>query len=84
MSDPLPMPRLSGRMKTEPEDFVVEELPAYLPSGEGEHLFLWIEKRDVPAEQLLRHVARAPEKTPELAVAPYFFDPDARCGRTGQ
>jgi tRNA pseudouridine13 synthase len=52
-------PQFTGRIKVEPEDFVVEELPAYQPCGEGEHLFLWIEKRDVPAEQLLRHVVRA-------------------------
>ncbi len=51
-------PLLTGHLKVEPEDFVVEEIPAYELSGEGEHLFLWIEKRDVPAEQLARHVAR--------------------------
>ncbi len=34
-----------GLSKATPEDFVVEEIPAYLPQGEGEHLFLWIEKR---------------------------------------
>lgn len=51
-------PQLTGRLKTTPEDFVVEEVPAYLPAGAGEHLFLWIEKRDLSAEQLLRHVAR--------------------------
>ncbi|HTB58595.1 MAG TPA: tRNA pseudouridine(13) synthase TruD, partial [Polyangia bacterium] len=28
-----------------PETFTVEEIPAYAPSGEGTHLFLWIEKR---------------------------------------
>lgn len=52
------VPLLTGWLKAEPEDFVVEELPAYEFSGEGEHLFLWIEKRDVPAEQFVRHVAR--------------------------
>ena len=51
--------RLRGRIKAEPEDFVVEELPAYLPSGEGEHLFLWIEKRDVSAEYLTGQLSRA-------------------------
>lgn len=51
-------PRYSGRLKTEPEDFVVEELPAYQPCGTGEHLYLWIEKRDVAAEGLLKHIAR--------------------------
>lgn len=52
------LPGLHGRLKVEPEDFVVEELPLYSPSGKGEHLFLWIEKRDVSGEQLLEHVAR--------------------------
>ncbi len=50
--------RLRGRIKVEPEDFVVEELPAYLPMGEGEHLFLWIEKRDVSAEYLTSQLSR--------------------------
>lgn len=43
----------------EPGDFVVEEVPAYLPCGEGEHLFLWVEKEDVPAEGLVRHLSQA-------------------------
>ncbi len=51
-------PQLTGLIKTVPEDFLVEEIPAYLPGGSGEHLFLWVEKRDVPAEQLLKHVGR--------------------------
>jgi tRNA pseudouridine13 synthase len=28
-----------------PDRFVVEEIPAYAPSGEGTHTFVWIEKR---------------------------------------
>ena len=27
------------------DSFIVEEVPAYLPTGEGEHTFVWIEKR---------------------------------------
>lgn len=50
---------IGGNIKAEPEDFVVEEVPAYEPSGTGEHLFLWVEKRDVSAEMLTRHVARS-------------------------
>ena len=50
--------RLCGRIKVEPEDFQVEELPAYLPSGEGEHLYLWVEKRDVSAEYLTGLLSR--------------------------
>lgn len=48
--------RIGGTIKQEPEDFIVEEIPAYEPCGEGEHLFLWIEKRDVSAEHLTRRL----------------------------
>ena len=51
--------RLAARIKVLPEDFEVEEVPAYAPSGAGEHLYLFLEKRDVPAEQLLRHIGRS-------------------------
>lgn len=61
--EPLPfltpdLPGVGGVLKDAPEDFLVEEIPAYEPSGEGEHLFLWLEKRDVSAEELERHLAR--------------------------
>ncbi|HEX8705226.1 MAG TPA: tRNA pseudouridine(13) synthase TruD, partial [Myxococcaceae bacterium] len=39
------VPGCGGGFKLVPEDFEVEEVPAYLPSGEGEHLYLWVEKR---------------------------------------
>ena len=60
-SNPLPyltvdLPGIGGELKTDPDDFLVEELPAYQPSGEGDHLFLWIEKRGLSAEMLLRHL----------------------------
>jgi len=49
---------VGGRIKAEPEDFEVEEIPAYAPSGQGDFLYLWIEKRDMGAEYFLRQVAR--------------------------
>lgn len=52
------LPGIGGELKQAPEDFEVEEVPAYEPCGEGDHLFLWIEKRDVPPDQLTRHIAR--------------------------
>ncbi len=58
------LPQLAGRLKTAPEDFLVEEIPAYEPSGSGEHLFLWIEKRDLSGEQLLRQLGRALQISP--------------------
>jgi tRNA pseudouridine13 synthase len=52
------LPGVVGRIKTRPEDFEVEEIPAYEPCGSGEHLFLWIEKRDVGAEWFVGEIAR--------------------------
>lgn len=53
------LPGCGGRLKSAPEDFVVEELPAYEPSGQGEHLLFWVEKtgRDTPS--VARAIARA-------------------------
>jgi tRNA pseudouridine13 synthase len=52
------LPGIGGRIKVGPEDFEVEELPAYEPSGAGDHLFLWVEKRDMGAEFFARQVAK--------------------------
>jgi tRNA pseudouridine13 synthase len=52
------LPGIDGRIKAVPEDFEVEEVPAYLPSGAGDHLYLWVEKRDMGAEYFLHQVAR--------------------------
>ena len=38
-------PLVSGLLRQSPEDFFVEEVLGFEPEGEGEHVFLWIEKR---------------------------------------
>jgi len=43
--------------KRAPEDFEVEELPAYAPSGSGEHLYLWIEKRGIGTREAIAALA---------------------------
>lgn len=53
------LPGIGGVLKREPQDFIVEEIPVYQPCGEGEHLFLWVEKRDVSAEDLVAQLARS-------------------------
>lgn len=65
MSDELPrlrrdLPGCGGVFKASPEDFVVEELPAYEPSGEAdcEHLFLWVEKRGRTTQDVAKALAR--------------------------
>ncbi len=52
------LPGVGGRIKTIPEDFEVEEIPAYPPSGQGDFLYLWVEKRGMGAEYFVRQVAR--------------------------
>ncbi|MEP6654566.1 MAG: tRNA pseudouridine(13) synthase TruD [Myxococcales bacterium] len=41
-----------------PENFLVEEIPAYTPSGTGEHTFLWIEKRSLTTFDAVNLLAR--------------------------
>lgn len=41
-----------------PETFVVEEIPAYLPAGEGEHAYLWIEKQNLTTLEAVNRLAR--------------------------
>ena len=50
---------IGGVLRTAPEDFEVEELPAYLPSGAGDHVFVWIEKRGLTTPMALQLLARA-------------------------
>ena len=48
-----------GSIKESVEDFVVEELPLYEPSGQGPHTFFEIEKTGISSFQALRSVAGA-------------------------
>ncbi|GBD22825.1 tRNA pseudouridine synthase D [bacterium HR29] len=53
------LPGIGGRIRERVEDFVVEEVPAYLPSGEGEHLYLYVEKVGIATPQLVEHLRDA-------------------------
>lgn len=48
-----------GAIKTSPDDFVVEEIPAYEPSGQGEHLFVRFEKTNLTTDAAVRAITRA-------------------------
>jgi tRNA pseudouridine13 synthase len=54
-----PAPAFAGRYKTTPEDFAVDEVPAYEPSGQGDHVWLWVEKRALSTMDLLHELAHA-------------------------
>jgi len=54
------VPGCGGSFKASPEDFEVEELPAYEPNGlpDGEHGYLWIEKRGRSTPEVAKLLAR--------------------------
>ncbi len=41
------LPGIGGRLRERAEDFAVDEVAAYEPSGDGDHVWVWIEKRDL-------------------------------------
>lgn len=53
------LPPVGGRVGPDPEDFLVDEVPAYAASGKGEHQYLRVQKRLLTTPELLRRVARA-------------------------
>lgn len=53
MSDPL------GTLKPGAESFVVEEIPAYEPSGSGEHLYVQVEATGLTTDACAERLARA-------------------------
>ncbi|MCL2178811.1 MAG: tRNA pseudouridine(13) synthase TruD [Proteobacteria bacterium] len=64
------LPHSTGQYKTCPEDFQVEEIPAYEACGEGEHLFVQIEKTNLTtpeAANLLEKTANLPESSASWA-----------------
>jgi tRNA pseudouridine13 synthase len=66
--DPLPRRRLlppeftagivGGVIKEREEDFLVDELPLYQPSGEGEHVYLGVQKQGMPHSEMIEVLAK--------------------------
>jgi tRNA pseudouridine13 synthase len=52
-----PVPPIPGCIKQRDEEFLVEELPRYEPGGEGEHIYLFVEKKGLSTSDMLRIVA---------------------------
>ncbi len=52
------LPGTGGNYKQQADDFQVEEIPLYPCSGNGEHLYLWIEKTGVSTRELLSQLCR--------------------------
>ncbi len=48
-----------GSIREHSGDFVVEEIPAFEPSGVGEHVFVNLTKRDINTREVARRLAGA-------------------------
>jgi tRNA pseudouridine13 synthase len=55
---PGPHAGIGGRLRERVEDFLVEEIPLYEPSGEGEHIYLFVEKRAMSTMEMVGLIAR--------------------------
>ncbi len=56
----------SAVLKSRPSDFEVSEELGFGPAGEGEHLFLWIEKSGLSTQELIGCIARDYSLDPKL------------------
>ncbi len=61
-------PPATGKIKIKPEDFIVEEILGFELTGEGEHIFLKIQKRGENTDYLARQIAKY-AGLPKMAVS---------------
>jgi tRNA pseudouridine13 synthase len=52
------VPGIGGVIKKIPDDFRVEEIAQYEPSGEGTHVFAFVEKRNMTTTDMIAEIAR--------------------------
>ncbi len=52
------VPGTGGTIRQRDSDFFVEELPLYTPNGQGEHVYLFIEKRGLTTQEAVEIVGR--------------------------
>jgi len=60
------LPGVGGKLRVELEDFEVEEIPLYGPTGEGPHTLFQIEKRGLSTMRAIQRLARALNMPPRL------------------
>lgn len=52
------LPGIGGRLRSRLEDFQVEEVPLYLPAGEGTHVYFRVTKAGIPTPEAVSRLAR--------------------------
>src|SRR5438552_13613144 len=58
------IPGIGGTIKNRAEDFFVQELPLYEPSGQGEHVYCEIQKIGITTFEAIDRIARALNVSP--------------------
>ncbi|MGB8332039.1 MAG: tRNA pseudouridine(13) synthase TruD [Polyangiales bacterium] len=58
---------IEAEFRSSPEDFEVEEVPAYAPGGTGEHVFAFIEKRGLTTRDAVRAICDSVGADPRTA-----------------
>lgn len=53
------LPGIGGVIRSRYADFVVEELPLYPASGEGTHLYMYIQKKGISTVEAISRIAKA-------------------------
>ncbi len=69
MTEPLPyltsdIAPIAFTIRAVPQDFRVEEIPAYTPSGEGDHVYITIEKQGLSTMEAVRRIGKSVGLTP--------------------
>lgn len=52
------LPGIGGLLKQRDDDFLVEEIPAYQPCGQGEHIYLFVQKKGLSTQNMVQMLAR--------------------------
>jgi tRNA pseudouridine13 synthase len=52
------VPGIGGEIKQRPEDFLVDECPQYQPAGEGEHIYMLVQKKSLSTMEMVTIIAR--------------------------
>ncbi len=63
------LPGTGGTIRANPEEFLVTEIPAYLPAGTGSHLYLLVEKRGLTTSDLMQALKRGGVEEKAIGVA---------------
>ena len=51
-------PHSSGEFKRQPDDFIVTEKLGYSPTGEGEHIYVWLQKQNLNTAYVAEQLAK--------------------------